>query len=438
MHLVSIVIPAFNQGRFLQQAIESALSQTHTALEVIVVDDGSTDETVEVCARLAADSRVRVIQQRNQGVGAARNRGARAASGDYLCFLDADDFYHHEKVELQARLLDECPAIDWVYCDIVGVDENGRPADDSYSVAASRTCLNGDIFDSLVLGGFFPPHTVMLRRKIFEAIGGFDPALGGNADLDLWLRMAARGHRVEFVDRRLAYYRTHEAGMSRDRSHMQDTRRTALAGIARAFPERTAAAISRLQDVNEELHLGNQWLNDALSRLWAEPPLLSDIWSLSERVASGDSDSLTYGQGRAEIWDATLGNEFDRAVLLHPPARLTCRVPTGEACRIAGFVGIHVDVHNHPKSGPVRFQLTVDDRLRWTCVVDAKHREEDRSWLPFALDVPARASGDHEVRLETEGIGGEAFRWALWRGVAVSQPTFSSQKLQPKAGCTPR
>jgi hypothetical protein len=221
--------------------------------------------------------------------------------------------------------------------------------------------------------------------------------------------------------------------MSRDRSHMRDTRQIALAGIARAFPERTATAISRLQEVNEELHRGNQWLNEALGRAWTERPVPPEVrWSLVDRVAAGQYE--VDPSGRAEIWDATLDGEWARAVVLHPPARLTCRIPSGEACRLTGFIGMHADVHEHPESGPVQFQLTVDDRLRWTCLLDARHREEDRSWLPFGIDVPARSAGSHEVELETCGIDGEKFRWALWRGLTASQATFSSQKLQPKAG----
>jgi hypothetical protein len=174
-----------------------------------------------------------------------------------------------------------------------------------------------------------------------------------------------------------------------------------------------------------------------LGRAWAERPVPPEVlWSLVDRVAAGEYD--VDPSGHAEIWDATLGGEFGRAVVLHPPARLTCLIPGGGACRLTGFIGMHPEMHEHSESGPVQFQLTVDDRQRWTCLLDARLREEDRSWLPFAIDVPARATESHEVQLETRGIDGQRFRWALWRGLAASQPTFSSQKLQPKAGCTPR
>ena len=419
MRRVSIIVPAFNQGRFLRQAVESVFAQTYANIEVVVVDDGSTDATAEVCRELAARPNVVVIRQENRGVGAARNRGAAAAIGDYLCFLDADDFYHPEKIAAQARVLDRSLDLDWLYCDIVPLDETGKEQPEGYSVAGARRQLTGDILESLLIGGFFPPHTVMMRRRAFEELGGFDPALGGNADLDLWLRMAASGRRVEFVNQKLAYYRAHAGSMSRDLAHMRSTRVAAIAKLARRYPERTGIAISALQDLHEDLHRGNLWLNEQLGRIvdtvtsQAMPP--ATVASLVNDAASGRR--LTDAEAHVAIWDVTINGSLERALVLHPPASVTFTIPTGDAVRVTGGVALHPDLWEHPDSGGCQFQITADDHLRWTGLIDPRSRVDDRRWVDFVLDLPARSSGMHTIQLETSGIGGNDYRWALWRGL---------------------
>lgn len=419
MRRVSIIVPAFNQGRYLRQAVESALGQTHANVEVVIVDDGSTDSTFEVCRELSVRPNVVVIRQENRGVGAARNRGAAAAIGDYLCFLDADDFYHQDKVALQARVLDRSHDLEWVYCDIVPLDESGAEELGGYSVAGARRQLTGDILESLLVGGFFPPHTVMMRRRAFEELGGFDPALGGNADLDLWLRMAASGRRVEFVNQRLAYYRTHPGSMSRDLSHMRSTRVAALTKLARRYPERAGVAISTLQDLHEDLHRGNQWLNEQLGRIadtvTSQAMSSAAVTSLVQDAAAGRR--MTDTESHVAIWDVTINGLLDRALVLHPPAAVTFTVPTGGAMRLTGSVALHPDLWEHPESGGCQFQITADDHVRWIGLIDPCSRADDRRWIDFALDIPARASGVHTIQLETSGIGGNDYRWALWRGL---------------------
>lgn len=432
MSLVSVVIPAFNQGRFLKQAIDSALAQTHAPLEVVVVDDGSTDDTAAVCAEYARDPRVVILRRENSGVGAARNAGARAAQGAFLTFLDADDFFHPEKCAAQADLLDAEPDLAFTYCDIVGVGEDGTPTGDVYSVAESRHLLNGDILPSLVTGGYFPPHAVMMRRAVFDALDGFDPSLGGHADLDLWLRAAAAGYAARFLDRRLAYYRSHPGGMSRDRTHMAATRTAALAKLARTWPGRLADAISALQESCDDLHRTNQWLSDAVGRLLAERPAERvTVLDMVAAVQAGDMSASR--RDRVGVWDVALAGECHRAVVLHPPGSIEFDVPEQSGITVTGAVALHPDVWDHPESGACQFEVTVDDRVRWTCLVDPS-RAADRVWLPFTIEVPSTATGRHRVRLETSGVGGNAFRWALWRAPRCVQASFSSQKLQPYVG----
>src|SRR3954470_1810603 len=117
---VSVIIPTYNYARYLPQAIDSALGQTHAPLEVIVVDDGSTDDTPRVLEAYA--SRIRVIRQANQGAGAARNAGIAAARGEYVAFLDSDDLWRRDKLELQLARFREEPDLGLVHAGVETVD----------------------------------------------------------------------------------------------------------------------------------------------------------------------------------------------------------------------------------------------------------------------------------------------------------------------------
>src|SRR4051812_26490436 len=172
MSLVSVVIPCFNQARFLGKAVESVLSQVDVELEVIVVNDGSTDETVQVASQFFADPRFRLINQKNAGLPAARNRGLRESAGKYLNFLDSDDWLAADMFRTLSTALDQNPDMAFAYCDIQMVDAQGAPGE-TFSVGSAREITSGDIFGSLVLSGYFPPQTVLIRRSILEEIGGF-------------------------------------------------------------------------------------------------------------------------------------------------------------------------------------------------------------------------------------------------------------------------
>jgi glycosyltransferase involved in cell wall biosynthesis len=410
MSRVSIIIPAYNQAGYLAEAVASALGQTHADVEVVVVDDGSTDATPEVCARFAADARVRTIRTENGGVAAARNRGVSEASGAYVCFLDADDRYHPTKIAKQAAVLDAEPAVAFVYCDIVEIDESGAPVDRCYSVGRERQLLTGDITASLMRGGYFPPHVVMVRRDALAAIGGFDPALGGHADLDLWLRLAASGNRAAYLDEKLADYRFHSQSMSRDLGAMLETRTRTYAKLARSHPEAMAGALVSIQQLDEDVHLGNRWLrsalDDALKRLEPPPGIVCPLIDVFDRA-------VTVPAGKAALWDATIDGASNRAIVLHPPATLQIIIPQRRGGRLHGAVALHPDVWDNPRSGPCEFEVGADGRVAWRASVDPA-APRDRHWIEFTLDVSS-SEADHEFTFATRGVGGNSFRWALWR-----------------------
>jgi glycosyltransferase involved in cell wall biosynthesis len=411
MPRVSVVIPAFNQAQFLGAAIDSALHQTHRDLEVVVVDDGSTDSTGDVLASYAQRRAVRVVRQENAGVGAARNAGFTASTGSLVCFLDADDYYHPDRI---ARQIDrfERRDVGFAYCDIVRVDAHGAVVDD-YDVGRARRVVEGDIFESLLEGGYFPPHTVIVRREVFEASGGFDRALGGHADLDLWLRLAGAGVRADFLPEKLAYYRLHDASMSRDESHMRHTRRLALEKAVRAHPERAAAALSALQDLGHDLHAANRWLQDRLAEY---RPYSSDqrAWFTYDFVEHVGDGRLSGGApDAAAAWDVRIGGEASRALLLHPPATLAFVVPDAGAGVLRGAVGLHPDVWG--RTGPTAFEVLLDGYPAFRRVVDPRQTAH-RGWLHFEIDVPA-SPAPHAIALTTEALETRSHQWALWRSL---------------------
>jgi glycosyltransferase involved in cell wall biosynthesis len=159
---VSVVIPCYEQAAFVVQAVESALKQTRPGVEVIVVDDGSTDRPDLALSPLLSDGRVRLIRQENAGVSAARNRGFAEATGAFVQFLDADDWLDPEKFERQVAWLEERPASAAVGCAIVRTDEAGQPLETlTYDPFPG---LGLDTFTSLWLGYGYPADHALLHR----------------------------------------------------------------------------------------------------------------------------------------------------------------------------------------------------------------------------------------------------------------------------------
>jgi glycosyltransferase involved in cell wall biosynthesis len=209
MTTVSVVVPCFNGARFVAEAVRSALAQTHQDLEIVVVDDGSTDDSAAVVRGLGAP-RVRIIAQANAGVSAARNRGAAAARGEYLAFLDQDDAWLPEKLERQLARFAERPAAGLVYADSFIVAEDGAVLG---RVGERARLPAGDVFDALLVENVVPVSTLLLPRAVFQMVGGFG-RYRYVEDLDLILRVAAK-HPVDVVATPLSRYRVHPGSTSR-------------------------------------------------------------------------------------------------------------------------------------------------------------------------------------------------------------------------------
>ncbi len=219
---VSIVIPNYNHGDYLSQAIESALAQTYPQVEVIVVDDGSTDHSAQVLARYA--DRVRCIHQENAGLSAARNTGLDLARGDYVALLDADDMLEPDYLQTLVPILEKDPGLGGVYCGYRFVDQHGRPLPEVQSRVVPSTAF----YDALLGGNFLVPESMLLRRRCYQEAGPFDTALTACEDWDMWLRVARR-EQVVGTSRVLSRHRVLSGSMSSDPARMIRNRLQVLA-----------------------------------------------------------------------------------------------------------------------------------------------------------------------------------------------------------------
>lgn len=211
---VSVIIPTYNRSRLLQLAVESAFAQTYREVEVIVVDDGSTDDTAEAMARY--DGRFIYLRQANQGVAAARNAGIQAASGDYLTCLDDDDLILPDKIERQVQLLASQPEIGLVHCRFYRADESGEYLD------KVGLLPEGEVLGRLVRSNFVWASAPLIPRHCFDQVGLFDeetPSI--TADWDMWLRIARAGYRFACVQEPLGVYRIHKDNMMSDVSRLE-------------------------------------------------------------------------------------------------------------------------------------------------------------------------------------------------------------------------
>jgi len=203
------VIPCYNQARFLGEAIESALAQTYPHVEVVVVDDGSTDDTSEVASRYPG---VRCVRQDNRGLAGARNEGIRRSRGGYLVFLDADDRLLPNALAVGLKHLKERPE-----CAFTSGRYRDISADGSPLPTWEQPCPDGEHYLEMLRANYiFMPAVVMHRRRVLESVGGFDTFWGvrGCEDYELCLRVA-RGFPVHCHGELVVEYRWHGANMSR-------------------------------------------------------------------------------------------------------------------------------------------------------------------------------------------------------------------------------
>lgn len=293
MRTVSVIIPTYNYGRFVEGAVRSALEQTLPPGEVIVVDDGSTDQTPEVLARFG--DRIRVVRQANKGVAVARNTGIAHAAGDLLAFLDADDLWLPRKLERQVQRFREEPELGLVHTGVLLVDGAGTPLrrllDGMEGSVATELLL---FRRNVILGG---GSAMMVSRKAHDVIGGFDECLPPTEDWDYWYRLSRR-FRVGFVPEVLVRYRCHSGNNS---LNLMKRERGMLRIYDKAFQDADPAVQQLRRRAYGNLHLGLagfyvsarqpvKAMRHVIRSLWLTPRnglrLLTHPFRLARRLAS--------------------------------------------------------------------------------------------------------------------------------------------------------
>lgn len=209
---VSIIIPLYNCERFIAETIESVSQQTFGNFEVLLVDDGSTDKTKSIVDRFVSrDNRFKYIYQTNKGVSAARNAGFKQSTGSYIAFLDSDDVWHADNLDLKLDRFDQ-DNVGLVHSDADVINELSTKTD------AVLRGSEGDVLDALLMwdGTQIPgPSSILVKREVLDAVGLFDEDLSTAADKDLFIRIAAR-FKVGRVNKVTWQYRLHKGNMHKN------------------------------------------------------------------------------------------------------------------------------------------------------------------------------------------------------------------------------
>jgi glycosyltransferase involved in cell wall biosynthesis len=184
MKKVSVIIPSYNKAEYTRRTVESVLAQTYKNIEILVIDDGSKDNTKEVMAQYAG--RIHFIEKANGGACSARNEGIRRATGEYVTFLDCDDLYVPQKIERCVSYLEANPDFGFVYTGVYFIDENDAVIS-TYDHPNSR---EGYITSGLILGNFICNSTIVVRQSVLQKAGFFDENFFTPGDWDLWLRFS--------------------------------------------------------------------------------------------------------------------------------------------------------------------------------------------------------------------------------------------------------
>jgi len=224
MPTVEIIIPAYNAARYLQATIESVMSQTFPDWRIVLVNDGSTDETAKIAREYQTQLRERmlVITQANAGLPAARNTAIRNSSAEFLAILDADDIWLPNRLTESLKAFESRPEVGLSYGLITWIDEfgnhlhtfSGNPRDAQGKIARSIYTRKVDL----------PCPTVTFRRKCIDEVGFFDETMRSTEDRDMWLRIALR-YEVAFIPKVIAYYRMSSSSMSGNLDRMFNAQR---------------------------------------------------------------------------------------------------------------------------------------------------------------------------------------------------------------------
>jgi glycosyltransferase involved in cell wall biosynthesis len=300
MPTVSVIMPAYNVASYIGEAIASVLAQTHRDVELMVVDDGSTDSTAMIAAHFAArDSRVNLLRQPNGGISNARNHALRCSRGEFLAILDSDDVWEPEFLEAQLAVLRARPDVDIVTGNgwFLGSRLHGRPVRPTPDPRPEPTLASILADEEAIF------IMSVMRRRVYETVGPFDESMRTNEDYDYWLRAAIAGFTFTRNDRPLAHYRRRDDSLSANEVRM-------MRGILRVYEKMRP----RLADRPHELAiLERQYLRFDTERIAAEARAAIETGDF--RQARDRLSELYVRRGTPAIGVATLLAKFFPGVL---------------------------------------------------------------------------------------------------------------------------
>ena len=235
---ISVIIPVFNGEKTIKETIDSILNQTFKDIEIIIINDGSTDATLATIKEIS-DSRIKVFSYSNAGLSASRNRGISQAKGEYISFIDADDLWTPDKLELQWQALQKNPQATVAYSWTDYIDQSSK-----FLKPGRRIKVNGDAFSKLLVTNFLENGSnPLISKEALEKVGGFDESLTAAEDKDMWLRLAAN-YEFVCVEKPQILYRTSTTSMS---TNLNRQEAESLKVIERAFSNPKAEKLQHLK-----------------------------------------------------------------------------------------------------------------------------------------------------------------------------------------------
>jgi glycosyltransferase involved in cell wall biosynthesis len=417
---VSVVIPTYNRSALVREAVDSVLAQTHPDVEVIVVDDGSTDDTPSVLA--AYGDRIRVICKENAGGTAARNTGLEAAGGEFVNVLDHDDLFRPDKIERQLRMFAARPRVSVVHCGFDRIDSAGALLD-------RRPRLpEGDLTTLLQYGCYIWSGGPLIRASALREVGLFDES-AWSSDAELWLRLALAGHRFACVQDCLGSYRVLPDSSMRD---VERTERMDMRTYERVFADPRLPKDAR----------------------WVEPQayFIQRFWLSSRYYAIGEYDDgkrnlVEAFRHRPELLErpaVLLTKLVDNALDLRVEdavdyqARFLANLPPELAPAIEPLAG---RLMGWTRVGDALRRLAADDSLAWggliaEALADPKVAGDGRRFVRLTLDRAMRVSGEPAefVARAYDGLPAAAVSWRTGREDAVAHALWLSAGLDRAAG----
>jgi glycosyltransferase involved in cell wall biosynthesis len=272
---VSVIIPCYNSARFIEETVDKLMLQTYANLQVILIDDGSTDNTYDMLCNLSQKyNKVNCIKCTNGGLSAARNKGLAIATGKYIQFLDADDYLHQEKIKEQVSFLEQNPMADLVYADSVFFEhhqpdifyKNIRLTQKKWMPEISGSGIQ--VLQHLVKGNLFTVCSPLIRASLIVKNKGFNTAFLALEDHEFWLRCAINGANFQYHKTPLAisYIRVHQNSMSKNLTVMYKYASMIRMCISTTIPQKQLRAINALYNLRMNIAI--------LVKGYAKTPLL--------------------------------------------------------------------------------------------------------------------------------------------------------------------